>query len=99
MKANTQNNLQDFSIYIDGQLQGPTASQQALETARTIGHGTLELLSVITRPVASTLGEMATSLQLDIHDQRHGTQLRQEYYRKQRELATAALREEYELVE
>lgn len=97
--TNKTNTLENFSIYIDGQLQGPTASQQALEAARTIGHGTLELLSVITRPVASTLGEMATSLQLEMYDHAHGTRLRQEYYSKQRELATAALREEYQLVE
>jgi len=91
MKANTNNQLENFSIYQDGELvQEPLV----IKVAAVAGSAALEALRAVSKPVARVLGECATSVQLDVHDAMHGTTLRQEYYAKQRELATAALRDE-----
>ena len=89
-----QTELPNFQVYVDGQLQGPTAADKALETAKTVGHGTLELLSAIARPVASTLAEMALHIEMDAHDYRYGTHVRQDYLEQKKQLATAAIRNE-----
>jgi hypothetical protein len=89
-----QTELPNFQVYVDGQLQGPTAADKALETAKTVGHGTLELLSHLARPVASTIAEMALHVEMDLHDYQYGTHVRKDYLEQKKALATAALRDE-----
>jgi len=86
-----QTELPNFTIYEQGEL---VTEPLVIKAAQVAGNVAVEALSAISKPVGRVLGEMATSFQLDMHDAAHGTHLRQEYFQRKRELATAALREE-----
>lgn len=83
--------LENFSIYENGDLVQEPLTIQAVRVA---GNLAVDALRATYKPVGRVLGEMATSFQLDMHDQLHGTHVRQEYFQRKKELATAALREE-----
>lgn len=91
-------NLENFQVIRDGEPDKEWLLRQkrveAVQTVRTIGHGTLELLAAATAPIASKMAEVALNVEMDMHDYKHGTHVRQEYFQHKRELATAALRGE-----
>jgi hypothetical protein len=94
MSEQTQRPLE---IRIDGELQTPTLNEQVL----AIGNSAVTAFQAAGASLLHNLGNVAAEaakavvepVLLDIHDHMHGSNLRQEYFARKHELATAAMRE------
>jgi hypothetical protein len=96
--TNTQTNeLPNFTIYDQGELVTPTLNEQVL----AIGNSAVTSFQAAGAVLLHNLGNVAaeglktvtTPVLLDIHDHMHGSHLRDEYFARKHELATAAMRE------
>lgn len=93
-----QETQKPLEIRIDGELVTPTLNEQVL----AIGNSAVTAFQAAGLAFAVKLGNVAAEaakavvepVLLDIHDHMHGSHLREEYFARKHELATAAMREE-----
>jgi len=86
------NQIQTIEIYRNGELEQPSIASRA---GNMLASAAIHALSATYEASKRVLGDMSTSIALDIVDAQNGTNLRHAYYEQKRTARVAAIASEY----
>lgn len=96
--TNMTNTQTTFQIYRDGEPDPEFIHNQRVQAMEHMGTLAVKDVQRVGTVLLNKLGnitsEVFTPLVLDIHDAQHGSHLRDEWFERKHELATAAMRDE-----